>query len=821
MPAIPPDRWRRLSPYLDEVLDVADDERPAWVQALRVRDETLASDVEAMLAGRAIADGANFLSGAAIAGHTPSLAGRVFGAYRLRSFIGQGGSGSVWLADRCDGRFEGRAAVKLLNLALMGPSGEERFRREGTILARLRHPGIAHLIDAGVSTAGQPYLLLEHVDGQAIDEYCREHALGLEARLRLFLDVLEAVAYAHSNLTVHRDIKPANVLVSRQGRVTLLDFGIAKMIDPSADWDDSRSPEAMALTREIGRALTPEYAAPEQIWGGAVTTATDVYALGVLLYVLVTGVHPAGRDVRSPATLIRAIVDREPPLASEVVDEPNLAADEGVDRAAQFGTTAARLRRALRGDLDTIVAKALKKDPAARYPSVTALADDLQRFLRHEPISVDRLSYRAARFVRRHVVGVVASACVVALIGGLTLVHTKRLAAERDRAQREAAKALKVSEMLMSALTSVDPYTIRASGREPTLRDLLDSGATQVRKELARQPELSAELLTRMGRTYRRLGVYDKAQELLQQALAAGRAAFGENDARVAQTLHDLGTVFADQGNYAAAGRSLERALDVRRRQLGPMHPDVAVTLAELGRVYQDEGLNARAEPLHREALAIRRTVLGEGHREVAVSLSDLASVLRLRGDLAAAESLLERSLAINRKTRGLQHPNTSVTMHDLALIAASRGDLARAESMMREALSLQRRALGLAHPAVAMMQHSLSRVLREQGHRVEAAAAADEALNIVRSALGPQHPLVAIYQVDRAVLHFADGRADLAVPLLQDALRTRRHAADVVPSRRRMRPEVGWSVKATQLLLEQATRANVRVAFARAVPIS
>src|SRR5262249_30735103 len=240
----------------------------------------------------------------------PSLAGQTIGAYRLVSLIGQGGMGSVWLAERSDGRFEGRAAVKRLTIALIGRSGEERFRREGTILARLTHPHIARLIDAGVTPAGQPYLVLEHVAGVSIDRYCDEHALGIEARVRLFLGVLEAVIHAHAHLIVHRDIKPANVLVADDGQVKLLDFGIAKLLRDDREWAGG-SGEMSALTRDGGSALTPEYAAPEQLAGGAVTTATDVYALGVLLYVLLTGQHPAGEALQSPATLIHAIVDTE------------------------------------------------------------------------------------------------------------------------------------------------------------------------------------------------------------------------------------------------------------------------------------------------------------------------------------------------------------------------------------------------------------------------------------------------------------------------------------------------------------------------------
>src|SRR5436190_4127742 len=315
MPPINPERWRVLSAYLDEALEIEPDERRGWLAAISASDSALATDLDTLLSRHQAVHDSRFLECAVLDPRTasmPSLAGQVIGAYRLLSPIGQGGTGSVWLAERCDGRFEGRAAVKLLNVSLVGRAGEERFRREGTILARLSHPRIAHLIDAGVSPAGQPYLVLEHVDGQSIDRYCDERALGTEARLRLFLGVLDAVAHAHANLIVHRDIKPANVLVSHDGHVKLLDFGIAKLIERDAAWGGD------ALTREAGASLTPEYAAPEQLSGGTVTTASDVYALGVLLYLLLSGRHPAGQALLSPATLIKAIVDGEPERVSDV-----------------------------------------------------------------------------------------------------------------------------------------------------------------------------------------------------------------------------------------------------------------------------------------------------------------------------------------------------------------------------------------------------------------------------------------------------------------------------------------------------------------------
>jgi serine/threonine-protein kinase len=814
MPPINPDRWRALSPFLDEALDVAPDKRPAWLADLSARDAALAADVSAILAGHRAVRDTGFLERAVLDPGTappPSLTGQIVGAYRLLSHIGQGGTGSVWLAERCDGRFRGNAAVKLLNISLVGRVGEERFSREGTILARLRHPHIAHLIDAGVSKTGQPYLVIEHVDGQSIDRYCDDRALGIEARLRLFLDVLDAVAHAHANLIVHRDLKPMNVLVSTGGQVKLLDFGIAKLIERDAAWPSGRT--TAALTREGGAAMTPEYAAPEQLTGGIVTTSSDVYALGVLLYLLMSGRHPAGAGIGSPAALIKAVVDGEPPRLSDAVVSDSGTPEVSARHARQCGTTPARLRRALRGDLDTIVAKALKKDPAERYASVTALADDIRRVLSHKPISArpDTLRYRTTRFVRRHTAGVVTFAAMILLVAALTAVHTIRLAAERDHAQREAAKAVKVSQMLMGLLTRADPYGVRDGSREPTARAILDAGAEQVQRELAGQPDLQAELLATMGQTYRRLGLYDKAQHLLEQALASGLHAFGPEHVRVADTLAYLGVVLADRGDYTGAGRRLEAALAMRRKLLGGEHPDVAITLAELGRVYQDQGLNQRAEPLHREALEIRRRALGPEHRETAVSLSDLASVLRLNGDLAGAETLLRQSLATNRKTRGDDHPNTSTNLHDLALIAAARGDYGSAETLLRQVLANQRKTLGDTHPVVATSYNSLSHVLRAQRRNGEAAIALQQALSIARPALGPDHPLVAIYMINLASVQLARHAPAEAEALLRDALRIRARAPGVVPSRRRTLPEDDWSPDAAKDLLAAALAAERR----------
>ena len=414
--------------------------------------------------------------------------------------------GSVWLGRRSDGRYEGQVAIKLLNAALVGRGGEERFRREGVILARLGHPHIASLIDAGVSNTGQPYLVLELVNGEHIDVYCDERRLSIERRIRLFLDVLSAVSHAHANLIVHRDLKPSNVLVNQAGAVKLLDFSIAKLME---DTGVSR------LTQDSGAALTPKYAAPEQVTGEPITIGTDVYSLGVLLYELVSGQHPYGAAVKTSKDFTRAIVDQEPlPVSAAFLKAP---AESRSLVAAQRATTPDRLGRALGRELETILHKSLKKSPGERYGSVAEMADDLRRYLADQPIAArpDTVRYRAAKFVRRHRRGLAATSAILTAVVSIVAFYTMQLAAERDRARLQAEKASRVSELLTSVVTSADPYRDPDSSSDgaatPSARALLDTLATRIATELNEQPEVQAEMLTVIGRTYERLGLIDKA----------------------------------------------------------------------------------------------------------------------------------------------------------------------------------------------------------------------------------------------------------------------------------------------------------------------
>ena len=445
-------QWLALSPQLENALELSPEERSAWLDALRLQNPALAEQLEDLLLHSEEIAQERFLERRAVELPNPAtLAGQSVGVYRLLSQIGRGGMSTVWLAERQDGRFERRVAIKFLNIALIGSGGEKRFKREGKILGLLVHPNIAELIDAGVLTTGQPYLVLEHIDGIDIDRYCDEHNLDIPSRIRKFIDVLRAVAKAHANLIVHRDLKPSNVLVTNDGQVKLLDFGIARLLEDEAHVDVRTQ-----LTFEYGQALTPQYAAPEQLNGEPVTAASDVHSLGVLLYVLLTGRHPIGGSVQTPADLVKAILEVESRRPADVVAQSCDALAGWY--AARRSSTPEKLCRMLRGDLDTIVAKALKKDPSERYVSVTALADDLQRHLRNEPISArpDTVGYRAAKFMRRNATVVTLAAIAVAassagLVG--TALQVKSVRAERDLAVRQLHQAQQAAADADRALT--------------------------------------------------------------------------------------------------------------------------------------------------------------------------------------------------------------------------------------------------------------------------------------------------------------------------------------------------------------------------------
>ena len=674
------DRWRRLSPLLDEALDLAAEARAAWLKAVAARNPDLVVELEQMLADHAASEEAGFLEGIAspVAGGDldAGLAGQTLGAYTLERPLGQGGMGSVWLARRSDGRYTGAVAVKLLNVSLIGRTGGERFKREGSILARLAHPHIARLLDAGVSRGGQPYLVLEYVEGKRIDQWCDDERLDVAARVRLFLDVLAAAAHSHASLIIHRDIKPDNVLVTKDGSVKLLDFGIAKLLEESAP-----SAEQTELTREGGRALTPQYAAPEQLLGEPVTTATDVYALGVLLYVLLGGQHPAGATTRSPAELVKTIVETPAPRLSETIAlSARMSAGVRDDIAARRSATPEKLQRLLRGDLDNIVAKALKKSPAERYTTVAAFAEDLRRHLSHEPVSAraDTLGYRFAKFARRNRVslgaGVVAAAAICAgLAGALWQAGEARL--QRDRALALLDRSVAVTEFFDFMLTDAGP-----PDKPQTINSMLARSESLLANEHAGHPREQAAILLAQATYLATVGDAARAEPkvarvlaLLQESDAGGIRAEasclhgfvvsmrGDADAGVreieatlrepalpahtAATCHQqLAFIAENKGDGAAVQRAAQAGLDVLKASERPFPRLQATLTADLAYAEQLQGRNDSADRLYTEALA-RLAAMGRDRTPLAVGIQNNWAIASLgAGDTKRALALYEQS---------------------------------------------------------------------------------------------------------------------------------------------------------------------------------
>jgi eukaryotic-like serine/threonine-protein kinase len=651
------------------------------VAALRAQEPGLAAELESCLAELATLSREGFLADAAPrppgAGAQPE---QTVGAYTLSSPIGRGGMGTVWLARRSDGRFEGTAAVKLLNAELVGRAGGQRFAREGSILARLRHPHIAHLVDAGVSPGGQPYLVLEHVAGAHIDRHCDDARLGLEARLALFLDVLAAVAHAHANLIVHRDLKPSNVLVSTEGRVKLLDFGIAKLLEG----DLSAVPPT--VTREGGAALTPAYAAPEQVTGGDITTATDVYALGVLLHLLLCGRHPAEEALRTTAELVRALVETEPLRMSDAVAR---AATQDAERtatdAAHRSTTPERLRRQLRGDLDTIVAKALRKDPRDRYASVPALADDVRRFLGHQPIAArpDSPAYRVAKFVRRHRLPVaLAAVAALALSGGLagTTWQARRAAGERDRALAQLGRAEGTNEFTAFLIGEAVP-----DGKAVTMTELLERAELLVDQRFAGDPALRVELLAQIGNIYAIQQQADRARRVTERA---HQASLGLPDPAVrAAAACTRAQALSLGGGYAEARALIDGAL-AQMSDEARFDSLVASCLLDRANVTSDEGDTEATVDAARRALERLQRRQGTSSMTHYSALHMLAFASTMRGEIGPAERAFAEAFQ-DLKRLGSEHTNT-------AAILLNNWAFTRAFTDPSGALALQERAIAV-----------------------------------------------------------------------------------------------------------------------------
>ena len=593
-------RWDRLDDLFSRALELPAQQRENFIRHACPDDPDLAQEALSLLAcdvGSATSPLTKALCGEIDAtAHRRRLAliGRKIGAYRLTALLGHGGVGTIYLGEREDEQYSARVAIKVVDSAALHPDLGLRFRNERQILANLDHGNIARLIDAGQTEDAHPYLVMEYVEGKSVDVYCDEQRLTIDQRLHLFLQLCSAVHYAHQHLVIHRDLKPPNVLVRADGVPKLLDFGIAKLLAI-----DAATPPAVVLTRVNDRLFTPKYASPEQILGLPVTTATDVYSLGTLLYELLTGLHPFGNAPIPSQLELERLISRSDPLPPSAAIQHIIesAAGEPHENLARIAAarqlSAQRLAQRLAGDLDAICTHALRKEPQHRYASVEQLANDIRRHLTHRPVTARRRTwfYRSARFVRRHALGVAAFMICTAIVIAFavtTSVQAHRIAIERDRATLESNRAAVVSRFMEDVFATTYPVT--SDRGEITARELLDRAAQRIDNELQQEPEVQALLMEAIGQSYHRLGNHARAVTYLDRALQLRQHQARTDDKALVALLLKLATAQREDGQLGYAGNTLGEASRVVERLGQPHEPERARVLAARGRLHLDQG---------------------------------------------------------------------------------------------------------------------------------------------------------------------------------------------------------------------------------------
>lgn len=692
-------RWQRLSAALDELLELDREARDARLDALDDSDPDFARDLRGLLA-QEDTDG-TLLDTPLVTAPPGPREGEQVGPYRLERLLGEGGMGQVWVAERADGLYERRVALKLLRPGLADPNLRLRFTRERQILARLAHPHIARLIDAGIGDNGQPYLALEEVEGEGILEYCRKRGTPLRTRLQLFRQVCEAVTHAHANLVVHRDLKPSNILVTPEGEVRLLDFGIAKLLDGNP----ADPPEA---TRTGLRSFTLHYAAPEQIRGEPVTTQTDVYSLGVVMYELLTGEKPYRLKRETSAQWEEAILAGDP-------QRPSLAVVRGGDDEAVPGVDRRRWSKMLAGDLDNIVLKALSKQPGERYPSAEALSLDIQRHLDGLPVLArpQSLAYRTRKFVRRHLLPITLTlAAALTLIGLLGFTWW-----QRQQAVREAARAQALQTFVVGLFESAG---VARSGTPLDVETLVDAGELRGDRELSMQPRAHAELLGVIARIRIALGQYEEARLLLQR------------QQRVLATLADAppglrleastqrGRLQRLQGDAGGCIATLAPVMPLAQRSQAQLPALSADYYSQLARCQRATGERDAARGLFERSLAVRRSALGDDIG-VVENLTDLAALSVDAGDYAQALRGFEGALAQLRKIAGPRHPLAIDILRSIGATQQQTGQSAAATRSLGEALALSDGLQGQNHPATLALRRQHAVLLVEEGQLEEA----------------------------------------------------------------------------------------------------
>lgn len=699
------ERFRQIKEIFGAALDLPIEKRRSFVAEKCGDDEELLVEINAILDSHDEAEdfienpAFDSLNNFVLNERDLKLSGKQIGAYRVVRELGHGGMGAVYLCERTEG-FRKQVAVKLIKRGLDTNDIIRRFERERQILAALDHPNIARLIDGGTTDDGLPYLVMDYVEGIPVTEYCAENDLSTEEILKLFQEISAAVAYAHQNLIVHRDVKPTNILVTKEGTPKLLDFGIAKLLAASES-------EPLTEITQTRQAMTPEYASPEQLEGERVTTATDTFSLGVVLYELLTGARP-----------------------SSVSSRPSLE-KVSANSAKQRTKDAAQKTKFPKGDLGKILAMSLRKEPERRYSSVDQFAADIKRFLAGLPViaQADSFSYRAEKFVRRNKAPVAAGVGVLFSLVGAVIATSR----QSRRAQRQRDKAEKVSEFLQKTLAAPDS---RVAGKDVKFVEVLANVAQTIDADFADQPAIAADLHTTVGMTYLSLGIFDLSEKHLKNALDVRLAIFSRKSLEVASSLTNYGKVLHEKGDLITAEPFLTEACAILNRKPFDKTLAFADVLRNLAYLHAYQSNHEEALRLQFRELEIRREIQGENQKEVARTLDELGEKMRLSGEISKAESLHRRSIEILRQIYGDEHPDIALAMIKLSYAIYAEKP-SEAEDLCRRALAISRRLLGEEHAETAWAAYMLANVLISRQKYREA----DEYLQTILSKQGASFP--------------------------------------------------------------------------------
>jgi serine/threonine-protein kinase len=759
------DSWSRLEAVFFEALELPEAERTAFLDRACGDDADFRREVEAVLRGHSAAGGTSdsdgLLPSTSLVAGGALPAGTRLGAYRIEALIGRGGMGDVYRASRADAQYEQQVAIKLMRPGRDATELLRRFRTERQILARLQHPGIATLLDGGVTETGQPFLVMQYVEGETITAYSAARSLGFAGRLRLFLAVCDAVEFAHRNLIVHRDLKPGNILVTANAEVRLLDFGIAKLLDRDAAGSAATTGELLLLT--------PEHAAPEQFLGSPVTTATDVWALGVLLYELLSGTRPF--QFVPAVDLHRAVCQQDP-------ERPSAAAADGA-RLARAGLDRPPVPpAALVGDLDSIVLKAIRKEPERRFQSAADLAEDVRRHLTGFPVRArpETMRYVVGRFVQRHRGGVLASAALAVALLALAVVSIRFAVTSRAQARAIAEErdvAVQVSAFLENLFRSADPFG-PGGERLDTLRvrDILDEGTRKLKADLAGQPEVQARLLTVLGRVQSSLGRLDAATPLLEEARAMLVRERGADASETAAAEVALGETLWQAGRAAAAESVFRSALRSLERDSVANRDERSTALTGMGNALHRLGRFPEAEAAYRHALTLAEQEHGPTNPRISPALSNLAAVLVAQAKRQEAETVFTRAIALARAGDPV-HPRVGPLLGQLANLRAEQGAFDEAERLHREALDVLRASLAEPHPRIASGLNNLAAVYLRAKRFAEADSVFTEALAMHRAVHGDRHPSVAGTLQNLAQVRDAQGRLEEGLALKRESRAT------------------------------------------------